>query len=82
MYNSSRMDILWFIAMALITYVYFTQPALAIGARVEPFARLRSYGHPYYWKLRNLPGGKAGDCHYKHYDSKCNCITKNVIYLD
>lgn len=71
------MDLIWIIAIALITYTYFGVPS-----GIEPYARLQSYGHPYYWKLRYLAGGRAGDCHYKHYDNKCNCVRKNVIYLD
>lgn len=64
---------------------------------VEPFCyepRLRSYGHPYYTRMktdpkcrRTTPGGctpfpqSCDNCHYNNYNYKYDSHSHNVIYL-
>ena len=77
-------EIMWLIFLGLlIVFIKLNKGRSNKGMVVENFARLRGYGHPYYWKLRYEPGcSTSSNCHYDHYDWKTRTLAKNVILLD
>lgn len=65
---------IWLIVLILVL-VY-----IGMLNNIENFARYRSYGWPFYHRLKFELNNE--DLHYNHFDYKCKGLAKNVMLLD